>query len=202
VTYPKNTKAAEESEISGDAVAKYLSDYEASRLNALKHGLTAKLDPASVLQWYRIILYDPGAELPLLGEPNLVQRAALALAGAEVHLRRTLTTCDAFQAGRDPLHEELANLNYDFRFYARVFGNYDFDDFVRGACEILLPGVTKKIQQTRRAINKRARLQERYRREALSKQRTAQRAWCQICRGGFFVNPKTRNGFEHNDKDK
>ena len=75
MTYPKNIKAAEESEISADAVVKYLSDYDASRLNALKHGLTAKLDPASVLQWYRIILDDPGAELPLLIEPDLAQRA-------------------------------------------------------------------------------------------------------------------------------
>lgn len=194
MTYPKNINAAEESEISGDAMAKYLSDYDASRLNALKHGLTAKLDPASVLQWYRIILGDPGAELPLLGEPEIAQRAALALAGAEVHLRRTFTTCDAFQEGRDPLYEELANLDYDFKFYARVFGNHEFDDFIRGACQIIMPGVAKNIRQTQRAIKKRARLLERYRREALSKQHTAQRAWCQLCLDGFSVNSKTRNG--------
>ena len=177
---------------------KYLSNYDASRLNALKHGLTAKLNPASVLQWYRIILDDPGAELPLLIEPKLAQRAALALARAEVHLRRTLTTCDAFQAGRDPLYEELENLDYNFKFYARVFGNYEIDDFIRGACQIIMPGVAKNNRQTQRAINKRARLLERYRREALSKQRTAQRAWCQICRDEFSVNSKTRYGIEHN----
>ena len=155
MTYPKNIKAAEESEISTDAVVKYLSDYDASRLNALKHGLTAKLDPASVLQWYRIILDDPGAELPLLIEPDLAQRAALALARAGVHLRRTLTTCDAFQEGRDPLYEELANLDYDFKFYARVFGNHEFDDFIRGACQIIMPGVAKNIRHTQHSINKR-----------------------------------------------
>ena len=77
MTYPKNTKVAEESEISGEVVAKYLSDYDALRLNALKHGLTAKLDLALVLQWYRIIQDDPAAELPLRGEPDLAQRAGL-----------------------------------------------------------------------------------------------------------------------------
>ena len=135
---PKNIKTAEENEISADAVVKYLRDCDASRLNALKHGLTAKLDPASVLQWYRIILGDPSTELLLLIGPDLTQRAALALARAEVHLRRTLTTCD---------------------------------DFIRGACQIIMPGVAKNIRQTQRATNRCARLLEHYRREALSKQR-------------------------------
>ena len=61
----------------------------------------------------------------------------------EVHLRRTLTTCDAFQAGCDPLCEELENLDYDVKFYARISGNYEFDDFIRGACQIIMPSVAK-----------------------------------------------------------
>lgn len=69
------------------------------RLNAIKYGLTAKLDPASVLQWYHIILDDPGLELPLLGELHLAQCSALSLGHAALHLRRTLTTYDAFQVG-------------------------------------------------------------------------------------------------------
>ena len=32
-----------------------ISEVEVERNNALKHGLTAKLEPQSVLQWYRVI---------------------------------------------------------------------------------------------------------------------------------------------------
>ena len=42
------------------------SEVEIARNNALKHGLTAKLEPQSVLEWYRVIVNDPTAELPLL----------------------------------------------------------------------------------------------------------------------------------------
>ena len=53
------------------------SKVEIARNNALKHGLTSKLEPQSVLEWYRVIVNDPTAELPLLQELN--QAAGLAL---------------------------------------------------------------------------------------------------------------------------
>lgn len=46
----------------------------------------------------------------LLGEPEIAQRAALALTRADVPLQRKLTTCDAFRERRDPLYEGFANL--------------------------------------------------------------------------------------------
>ena len=39
---------------------------EVARNNARKHGLTAALAPKSVLEWYRIILNDPTADLPVM----------------------------------------------------------------------------------------------------------------------------------------
>ena len=41
------------------------SEVEIARNNALKHGLTAKLKSQSVLEWYRVIVNDPKAQLPL-----------------------------------------------------------------------------------------------------------------------------------------
>ena len=39
---------------------------EVARINAHKHGLTAEPAPKSVLAWYRVILNDPKAELPVM----------------------------------------------------------------------------------------------------------------------------------------
>ena len=39
---------------------------ELARSNARTHGLTAELAPKSVLEWYRIFLNDPIADLPVM----------------------------------------------------------------------------------------------------------------------------------------
>ena len=51
--------------------------------NARKHGLTAELEPQSVLEWYRIILNDPTADSPVVDALNDKQRLALNLAQAQ-----------------------------------------------------------------------------------------------------------------------
>ena len=67
-----------------------VSEVEVARNNALKHGLTAKLEPQSVLEWYCVIVNYPTAELPMLQELNQAEGLALNLAQAEVRLKRVL----------------------------------------------------------------------------------------------------------------
>ena len=87
---------------------------EAARNNARKHGLTGELALKSVLEWYRIILNDPTADLPVMDALSDKQRLAVNLAQAEVRLRSVLQSIDAFEQERDPLFEERANQEHDF----------------------------------------------------------------------------------------
>ena len=151
---------------------------EVARNNARKHGLTAELAPKSVLEWYRVILNDPTAALPVMDALNDQQRLAVNLAQAEVHLRSVLHAIDEFEQEHDPLFEELANQEHDYRLYLRFACNRDLDKWTRDASKILLRIITKDIRKAQRQIEMRARLLQRYKREALSKQHKAQKAWC------------------------
>ena len=68
-----------------------------ARNNARKHGLTGELAPKSVLEWYRIILNDPTAALPVMDALIDKQRLAVNLAQAEVRLRSVLHAIDEFE---------------------------------------------------------------------------------------------------------
>ena len=151
---------------------------EVARSNARKHGLTAELAPKSVLEWYRIILNDPKAELPVLDALSDEQRLAVNLAQAEVRLRSVLYAIDEFDQERDPLFEELANQEHDYHLYLRFACNRNLDKWTRDASKILLQIIKKDIRKSQRQIENRARLMQRYKREALSKQRKAQKDWC------------------------
>ena len=151
---------------------------EVARNNARKHGLTAELAPKSVLEWYRIILNDPTVDLPDTDALSYQQRLALNLAHAEVRLRSVLHAIDEFEREREPLFEELANQEHDFQLYLRFARNRSLDKWTRDASKILLQIIKKDIRKSQRQIENRARLLQRYKREALSKQRKAQKAWC------------------------
>ena len=151
---------------------------EAARNNARKHGLTAELTPKSVLEWYRIILNDPTAALPVMDALSDQQRLAVNLAQAEVRLRSVLHAIDEFAQERDPLFEELANQEHDYQLYLRFARNRSLDKWMRDASKILLQIIKKDIRKSQRQIENRARLFQRYKREALSKQRKTQKAWC------------------------
>ena len=151
---------------------------EVARNNAHKHGLTAELAPKSVLEWYRIILNDPKAELPVLDALSDEQRLVVNLAQAEVRLRSVLHAIDEFEQERDLLFEELANQEHDYQLYLRFARNRSLDKWTRDASKILLRIIIKDIRKSQRQIENRARLLQRYKREALSKQRKAQKAWC------------------------
>ena len=151
---------------------------EVARNNARKHGLTAELAPKSVFEWYRIILNDPTADLPIVDALSDQQRLALNLAQAEVRLRSVLHPIDEFEQEHDPLFEELANQEHDYQLYLRFVRNRSLDKWTRDASKILLQIIKKDIRKSQRQIENRARLLQRYKREALSKQRTAQKAWC------------------------
>ena len=151
---------------------------EVARNNARKHGLTAELAPKSVLEWYRIILNDPTVDLPVMGALNDEQRLALNLAQVEVRLRSVLHAIDAFEQEHDPLFEERANQEHDFQLYFRFARNRSLDKWTRDASKILLQIIRKDIRNSQRQIETRARLLQRYKREAMSKQRKAQKAWC------------------------
>ena len=154
------------------------SEVEIVRNNALKHGLTAKLEPQSVLEWYRVIVNDPSAELPLLQELNRAEGLALNLAQAEVRLKCVLIKIAEFNEERDPLFEERANLDEElFRLQCRI-RNTDLPKNTLDATKILLQIITKEIRMNQRQIERRTRLLQRYKREAMSKQRKAQKAWC------------------------
>ena len=151
---------------------------EVARNNAHKHGLTAVLAPKSILEWYRIILNDPTADIPVMDALSNQQRLAVNLAQAEVRLRSVLHAIDEFEQERDPLFEELANQEHDHQIYLRFARNRSLDKWTRDASKILLRIITKDIRKSQRQIENRARLLQRYKREAMSKQRTAQKAWC------------------------
>ena len=151
---------------------------EVARNNARTHGLTAELAPKSVLEWYRIILNDPKAELPVMDALSDQQLLAVNLAQAEVRLRSLLHTIDEFEQEHDPLFEELANQEHDYQLYLRFAHNRRLDKWTRDASKVLLQIKKKDIRKSQRQIENRARLLQRYKREALSKQRNAQKAWC------------------------
>ncbi len=88
-------------------------------------------------------------------------------------LRQTHEVVAAFEGQRDPLFEERANLLYDYRQYLRFARNRSFDQWTRDASKILMRTIAKSLRQNEREIKKRARLLERYKSEASSKQRSA-----------------------------
>jgi hypothetical protein len=151
---------------------------EAARNNALKHGLTAEPAPKSVLEWYRIILNDHKADLPVMDALSDEQRLAVNLAQAEVRLSSVLHAIDEFEQERDPLFEERANQEHDYQLYLRFARNLSLDKWTRDASKILLQIIKKDIRKSQRQIENRTRLLQRYKREAMSKQRSAQKAWC------------------------
>ena len=95
-----------------------------------------------------------------------------------MRLRRVLHAIDEFEQERDPLFEERANQENDFQLYFRLVRNRSLDKWARDASKILLQINTKDKLKSQRQIETRARLLQRYKREALSKQRKAQKAWC------------------------
>ena len=109
---------------------------------------------------------------------NDQQRLALNLAQAEVRLCGVLHSIDAFEQERDPLFEERANQEHDYQLYLRFARNRSLDKWTRDSSKILLQIITKDIRKAHRQIENRARLLQRYKREALSKQQKAQKAWC------------------------
>ena len=151
---------------------------EVARHNARTHGLTAELAPKSVLEWYRIILNDPTVDLPVMEALSDQQRLALNLARAEVRLRSVLHAIDEFDQERDPLFEEKANQDHDYELYFRFARNRSLDKWTRDASKTLLQIITKEIRKSQKHIENRARLLQRYKQEALSKQHKAQKAWC------------------------
>ena len=151
---------------------------DVARNNARKHGLTAELAPKSVLEWYRVVLNDPKADLPVMDALNDQHRLALNLAQAEVRLRSVLHAIDEFEQEHDSLFEERANQEHDYRLYLRFARNRSLDKWTRDASKLLLQIITKDIRKSHKQIENRARLFQRYKREALSKQRKVQKAWC------------------------
>ena len=151
-----------------------MSEVEVVRHNALKHGLTAKLEPQSVFQWYRVIVNDPKAQFPLFQNEGL----ALNLAQAEVRLRRVLIKIAEFNEERDPLFEERANLDEELFRLQRTIRNTDLPKNTRGAARIIMKISNAEFRQLERKIARREKLLLRYKSEAQSKQRKAQKAWC------------------------
>tara|TARA_B100000767_G_scaffold207906_1_gene194809 strand:- start:611 stop:1165 length:555 start_codon:yes stop_codon:yes gene_type:complete len=157
---------------------------EVAQNNSRKHGLTAELAPKSVLECYRIVLNDPTADLPIMNALSDLQRLAMNLAQAEVRLRSVLNVIDEFEQERDPLFEERANQEHDYQLYLRFTRNRSLDKWTRDASKILLQIITKDIRKGQRQIETRARLLQRYKREAISKQRKAQKVWCDQLKKG------------------
>ena len=151
---------------------------EVARNNARKHGLTGELAPKSVLEWYRIILNNPTTDLPVMVAFSDEQRLAVNLAQAEVRLRNVLHAIDEFEQERDQLFEELANQEHDYQLYLRFARNRSLDKWTRDASKTLLQIITKEIRKSQRQLENRGRLLQRYKREVESKQRAAQKAWC------------------------
>ena len=155
-----------------------MREVEVARNNALKHGLTAKLEPHSVLQWYRVIVNDPKAQLPMFQNLNHSEGLALNLAQAEVRLKRVLIKITEFNEECDPLFEERANLDEELFRLQRTIRNTDLPKNTRGAARIIMKSSNAEFRKVERKIARRAKLLLRYKSEAESKQRKAQKAWC------------------------
>ena len=119
---------------------------EVARNNARTHGLTAELAPKSVLEWYRIVLNDPKAALPVMETLSSQQRLALNLAQAEVRLQSVLHAIDAFEQECDPLFEERANQEHDYQLYYRFAHNRSLDKWTRDASKTLLQIIMNGIK--------------------------------------------------------
>ena len=156
-----------------------VSEVEVARNNALKHGLTAKLEPHSVLQWYRVIVNDPKAQLPMFQNLNHPEGLALNLAQAEVRLKRVLIKIAEFNEERDPLFEERANLDEELFRLQRTIRNTDLPKNTRGAARIIMKISNAEFRQLERKIARHEKLLLRYKSETQSKQRKAQKAWCE-----------------------
>jgi hypothetical protein len=123
---------------------------DVARSNARKHVLTAELAPKSVFEWYRIVLNDPKAALPVMETLSNQQRLALNLAQAELRLRSVLHSIDAFEKKRDPLFEERANQEHDYQLYLRFARNRSLDKWTRDASKVLLQIIKKDIRKGQR----------------------------------------------------
>ena len=167
------------------------SEIEVARNNALKHGLTAKLEPQSILQWYRVIVNDPKAQLPLFQNKSHLEGLALNLAKAEVRLKRVLIKIAESNEERDPLFEERANLDEELFRFQRTIRNSDLPNNTRGAAIMIMKISNAEFRQLERKIAKREKLLLRYKSEAESKQRKAQKAWCEQFKRD--KNPNSRN---------
>jgi hypothetical protein len=80
-----------------------------------------------------------------------------------------LHSIDEFEKERDPLFEERANQEHDYQLYLRFAYNRSLDKWTREASKILLQIIRKDIRKSQMQIETRARLLQRYKREALSK---------------------------------
>ena len=120
---------------------------EVARKNALTHGLAADLAPKSVLEWYRIILNDPTADLPVMEALSDQQRLAVNLVQAELRLRSVLHAIDEFEQERDSLFEEMANQEHGYQLYLRFAHNRSLDKWRRDTSKILLQIITKDIRK-------------------------------------------------------
>ena len=134
---------------------------EVARNNASKHGLTAELAPKLVLEWYRIILNDPTADLPVMEALSDQQWLAVNLVQTEVRLQSVLHAIYEFEQERDPLFEEIANQEHDYQLYLRFARNRGLDKWTRDASKILLQIIKKDIRKGQMQIETRARLLQR-----------------------------------------
>ena len=125
-----------------------------------------------------MIVNDPTAELPLLLELNHPEGLALNLAQAEVGLKRVLIKIAEFNEERDPLFEERANLDEELFRLQRTIRNTDLPKNTRDAARIIMKTSNAEFRNLERKIARRAKLLLRYKSEAESKQRKAQKAWC------------------------
>ena len=146
--------------------------------NAHKHGLTARPNPLSLLEWYRVIMNNPDAEISITEHMNNRQSLAFSLAKAEVCLRRSLETEQQFEHGHDPLFEKLAIVQDEYQTYLSAILQVSPNGEIRRGFRRFLRMLANDIEDLHSKIKKRKRLLLRYKNEALSKQSKAQKAWC------------------------
>ena len=150
--------------------------------NALRHGLTTHLDAQSIVNWLRIILNDPNAELD---PTNPDKRIVLAhrLAEAEARLIRVQNAEAEYLLNRDPegrLENDFSNLDYEADMMVEVMEMYGENK--KGLR--LLARIDKfDIKQKHRAsvahIREMRKL-ARYRSEAEAQRRSALKKWIDL----------------------
>jgi|LGOV01.1.fsa_nt_gb hypothetical protein len=153
-----------------------------SAFNARKHGLSARLDGASVTEWYRVIVDDAAAR-PNPSESGERLQAARWLAEAEARLEKVWREEEVFLLDPDPGGVDAKNvedIEDDIDMLEEAAYDHGWDSQgLRLLARAEKFNLRQKINAANRR-NKKTRLLSRYRAEAEAQRNKALKHWIDV----------------------